>query len=98
MPRLDQTTLPNAGGIVDKKVKTITVFYSCKGCGSIDVPVEVPARESPDRDIVEYINNVRVRVSHHHFTKHLLCEAKSFELKIPDDGDDNGWIGRAKDE
>lgn len=74
----------------------ITVRFSCKECGLVDVPCQVRARES-EENVVSYVRDVVGRaIMEQHGRLSLLCEATSCQdVKIPvDAADPDGWIGK----
>lgn len=75
----------------------ITVLFSCKECGLKDVPVEVRARESPEEDVILYVEKVIGKaVMEKHTRMSLLCDATTIQdLKVPiDPTDPHDWIGK----
>jgi hypothetical protein len=70
---------------------TITVLYSCKGCGVKDRPVALEGRES-DEDVVEWMKKVQSVVGAEHGALH--CPSPTFDLKVPMPADAD-WIGQA---
>lgn len=70
----------------------IVVQYSCTVCAVRDVKVEVPVRESPDVDVVQWMKQTIARVAGHHRNLHPYCLAKALhDLKIPMQGVE--WVG-----
>lgn len=61
----------------------ITLFYSCKHCGLVERPVQVPAREA--EDVAVWVKQVVAKViGDDHVTVSPGCNANSItHLKIP---------------
>lgn len=63
---------------------TIRCFYSCEGCGSRDVAVDVPERASDDMDVREWMEDAVRRILRDHRVRNPFCRAKAMqEIKIP---------------
>lgn len=83
-------------------MKTITVLYSCKGCGAKDEKVEVEARLEPDLEpVLEWMEKVKIAISKQHRRNHISCRATTTEVvKLPmgNVDDPNNWIGKPVEE
>jgi hypothetical protein len=60
---------------------TITVEYSCRGCGLVDVAVDVPARGR--EDVVAWIKRIQSWIGSDHGRRSPRCSAKACDVKIP---------------
>jgi hypothetical protein len=66
---------------------TITVMYSCAGCGLEKAAVDVPAREQ--EDVTVWMARTMLRVSAHHVRVSPSCPAETLsDLMIPIAGAD----------
>lgn len=64
---------------------TITVMYSCFGCGVVKEKLEVPARE--DEGVLTWTNLTVRRIADAHRREHPDCQATTLsELMIPATG------------
>lgn len=62
----------------------ITVKYSCPLCGIVKRPVEVPARNGPEEDMVEWMKVVGEYLSGDHALKSPDCQVGSLcDVMIP---------------
>lgn len=80
-------------------MKTIGIKYSCAICKTVDREVQVPARLSPDEDVVKWMEETALRrIGQDHFTRMPGCWAKELKnIKIPIDKDDpDHWVGKPK--
>ncbi len=61
---------------------TVRVLYSCEGCGSVDVPVLVPARGA--EGVVAWMRQTTEIVTRDHRARHHFCRARKLSsLKVP---------------
>lgn len=63
----------------------ITVLYSCKKCGIVDRPVQVPAREHQDIDVVHWMQNIVARsvsIDHQQVSPSCIPDTLS-DIKVP---------------
>jgi hypothetical protein len=66
------------------KGRTVTVLFSCQGCGLTDRPVKVPAREVPHNPTIEeWMLMVQDGVGMMHAILSPLCKETKCDLKIP---------------
>lgn len=76
----------------------ITVKFSCAACGLNQVPVKVPARQSPNSDVKAYVEEVIGRYigrEHHRLSPHCTSLVMSeLMIPLPDEADPNPWIGK----
>lgn len=75
----------------------ITVLFSCDSCGLVDATARVPARESPDDNVVDWFKGVLIpNVAEMHAILSPVCNAPSVQnVKVPiDERDPDGWIGK----
>lgn len=76
----------------------ITVKFSCEACGLENVEVGVPPRNSPNIDIVRYVERTigkRVGAKHAELSPH--CRATKMSklfIPLPDESDPSPWIGK----
>jgi hypothetical protein len=79
----------------------ITVMYSCEECGVVDAKCEVPARDTEDEDVRDWMNRLIYIVSADHRSLHPKCKTKKLiNLKIPlkgKDGPEAEFIGQQID-
>jgi hypothetical protein len=66
-------------------VQVVEVFYTCKGCGLVDVPVTVAHRKEGE-DVVDWMHHVQIRVYVDHAAKMSLCTSL-VDVKIPVEDD-----------
>lgn len=66
----------------------ITMTFSCKECGLVKQPVQVPARETVEHDVVHYMKNVVTPIiADEHRRLSPNCKAETItDLMIPIDG------------
>lgn len=63
----------------------ITVLFSCNACGLKDHSVQVPARETADVDVVEWmLTKVMVSIADEHLRMSPRCKStRARDIKIP---------------
>jgi len=63
----------------------ITVLFSCRACGLKDASVQVPARETPDDDVIHWMKEVVpycIQDEHRRRSPHCTHNSAS-DVKIP---------------
>jgi hypothetical protein len=71
----------------------ITILFSCNECGIKKHKLQIPARESPEHNVCEYMKMVAAWVGDEHKKISPNCKAtKISDLMIPMDGAD--FIGQ----
>ncbi len=66
---------------------TITVLYSCAGCGLTKTDLRVPART--EEDVVAWIEGLRPRIAEDHHKRSPHCGSELCDLMIPITGADH---------
>lgn len=76
----------------------ITVLFSCRSCGLVDVPCRVRARRE-EEPLMEWFDRVLLRDTQIcHLGRSLLCEADNLQnLKIPIEDTPDFWLGKQTD-
>lgn len=79
----------------------ITAKYTCKQCGLTEVEIQVPARQSPNSDVKDWVEGVvgqSVRRDHHRRSPDCTCGKVDLWIPIPKDEDlkdgEDYWIGK----
>lgn len=73
-------------------MSTITIHYTCKGCGTTKKPLIVPER-AIDGDPVEWAKDATRRARNDHKAWNEDCRQDWFDLYIPV-AENEGMIGR----
>lgn len=66
---------------------TITVLYSCTGCGLTKVPLDVPTREA--ETITDWMDATMRCVGVDHRRRSVTCTSQTCDLMIPTTGRPN---------
>ena len=90
--------MPGDTGAADRRARVvegtvITVMFTCKVCGVEKVKVSVPARESPGKDLMEWMDETMLECMAMHLAHSPLCSTKHLDLMIPLAGDAE-WVGQ----
>jgi hypothetical protein len=78
---------------------TLRCKYRCPGC-KCDEEFIGPARESPNDDVVAYVQRLARVAGLDHMTKHPECLHRRVDLMIPvpPKDDPDPWIGKAHEQ
>lgn len=60
----------------------VECFWSCRGCGRLEQPVQVKAR-ARDENIMAFVDRVRVAVYIDHLNNSPGCRHPTAQLKMP---------------
>jgi len=69
------------------------VFYTCNGC-HYEGAVVVPARETVNNSIQEWMDHVSRVVQLDHTYQRPRCKENKVDLKIPLSNEEGAWIGK----
>ena len=65
----------------------ITLMFSCDGCGLSKHPFQVPARETEDQSVLQWMEKVKMWVGDEHCRVSPNCQSTTMkELMIPTEG------------
>lgn len=73
------------------KAQYVECRYSCRGCGKVEQPVHVMARDR-DESLLDFVDRVRIAVYIDHVNNSKGCRQQTADLRIPMLG--NGGLGR----
>lgn len=60
---------------------TITLLYSCQGCGLVKAAVEVPARGQ--ETVIEWLDSSAYLIAQDHQRRSFGCPSQTCDLMIP---------------